>query len=114
MLPRPFRGDVWLIEFDPVRGHEQGGTRPGVVVSTDVFNRGPAELHVVLPITRTFRRVRWRVEVQPPEGGLRETSYIKCEDVRSLSMDRFLTRWGTLSQQTLTEVADRLRILLQL
>lgn len=114
MLPRPTRGDVWLIEFDPIRGHEQGGTRPGVVISTDIFNRGPAELHVVLPFTRTFRRVRWWVEVQPPDGGLRETSYIKCEDVRSLSAERFLTRWGMLSQQTLIEVEDRLRILLQL
>jgi mRNA interferase MazF len=112
--PRPSRGEVRLIQLDPVRGHEQGGTRPGVVVTTDPFNHGPAELHVILPITRTNRRIRWHIEVRSPEGGLRETSYIKCEDIRSVARDRFLERWGTVSDQTLDAIVDRLRLLLEL
>jgi mRNA interferase MazF len=114
MSPRPLRGDIWLIEFNPVRGHEQGGTRPGLVVSTDIFNRGPAGLHLVVPITTTNRRIRWHVEASPPEGGLRQQSYIKCEDLRSIAAERFVMRWGTVSAQTLLAVERRLRILLDL
>ncbi len=111
---RPGRGDVWLTNFDPTRGHEQAGTRPAVVVSVDLFNYGPAGLIVVLPVTSTDRRVPLHVRVEPPEGGLREVSYVKCEDVRSIAVERLVTRWGALSLPKLIEIEDRLRVLLGL
>lgn len=114
MLPRPHRGDVWLIDFDPVRGHEQGGRRPGLVISTDTYNRGAAELHVALPITSHAGPVRWRVAVQPPEGGLHVVSYIKCDEPRALSIERFIERWGEMSRSVMRDVSQRLRTLMEL
>lgn len=114
MSPRPARGDVWLAQLDPARGHEQAGTRPVVVISTDAFNSGAAGLVVVVPMTTTYRNVPWYVEAQPPEGGVRRTSYIKCEDIRSISRERLIMRWGTVSRRVLAEIEDRLRILLEL
>src|SRR4051812_43447858 len=96
MAPRPHRADVWLIDFDPVRGHEQGGRRPGLVISTDVYNRGAAELHVALPITSRPGPVQWRVAVQPPDGGLRAVSYVKCDEPRTMSAERFIEHWGVM------------------
>jgi mRNA interferase MazF len=52
----PARGEVWMVDFDPTKGHEQGGRRPALVVSVDVFNSGPAELVIVLPITKSNHR----------------------------------------------------------
>ena len=43
----PARGEVWSVDLDPVRGHEQAGTRPALVVSVDEFNEGPADLVVI-------------------------------------------------------------------
>jgi mRNA interferase MazF len=111
---RPARGDVWLVELDPTRGHEQAGTRPCLVVSVDLFNSGPAGLVVVLPITSRSRNIPFHVPVQPPEGGVRTPSFIKCEDIRSVSTDRLLRRWGNVFADTLSMVEDRLRILLSL
>jgi len=85
-----------------------------VIVSLDSFNQGPAGLVVVLPLTTTYRGIPLQVEVQPPDGGVRRRSFIKCEDVRSLSSERLMERWGALSAHVMAEVADRLRILLQL
>ncbi len=51
----PQRGEVWLIDFDPIRGHEQAGRRPALILSVDVFNAGPADLVVAVPITKTLR-----------------------------------------------------------
>ena len=110
----PSRGEVWLVDLDPTRGHEQAGLRPALVVSDDVFNHGPAGLAVVLPLTTRARGVPLHVAVDPPEGGLRERSFVKCEDVRSLAKERLSQRWGFVSRQTMTRVEDRLRILLQL
>jgi mRNA interferase MazF len=53
----PLRGEVWLINLDPVRGHEQAGSRPCLVVSDDLYNRGPSGKQIVLPITSTFKGI---------------------------------------------------------
>ena len=83
-------------------------------MSVDLFNQGPAELVVVLPMTTKAKGIPFHVEVNPPEGGLRERSFIKCEDVRSVSKERLFRRWGSVSAVTLAAVEDRLRILLGL
>jgi mRNA interferase MazF len=114
MTDSPLRGEVWMVDLDPTRGHEQAGTRPALVVSDDTFNQGPAGLVIVVPVTSRDKRVRSHVRVEPPEGGLRTISFIKCEDVRSVSIARLTKRLGTVSQATLQAVALRLRVLMDL
>jgi len=113
-LPLPARGDIWLVDLNPTRGHEQAGRRPALVVSTNAFNQGPAGLVVVLPLTTTERDIPLHVSVLPPEGNVRQPSYVKCEDIRSVSVQRLVERWGMVSGATLAIVEDRLRILLEL
>jgi len=110
----PARGEIWGADLNPVRGHEQAGIRPCLVVSTDPFNHGPAELVLVAPITTRERRNPLHVPVEAAEAGLRERGFIKCEDLRSISRGRLRQRIGRVSVSTLTEVEDRLRILLEL
>jgi mRNA interferase MazF len=110
----PARGEVWMVDFDPVKGHEQGGRRPALVLSVDLFNSGPAELVIVLPITSKSKGVRSHVTVDPPEAGLTSKSFIKCEDVRSVAKQRFSRRRGSVSTQTLADVERRFRILVGL
>jgi mRNA interferase MazF len=110
------RGEVWLADFDPVRGHEQGRQRPALILSTDQFNNGPAELVVVIPFTTRERaRMPLRVRVDPPEAGLRETSWALCEAIRSISTERLVDGpWGTVSARTLSTIEYRVRTLLDL
>jgi mRNA interferase MazF len=110
----PSRGDVWSIDLDPAVGHEQQGTRPALVVSIDKFNRGPADLVIVLPITSKDRKQPLHVPVKPPEGGLSKLSFIKCEDIRSVAKQRLQRFYGAVSAQTIAEVEKRIRILLNL
>ena len=110
----PKRGEVWMLNLDPTVGHEQSGTRPSVIISDDTFNNGPADLVILVPVTSQMKRIRTHVEVLAPEGGLTRTSYIKCEDVRSVSKKRLIQRLGAVSVDTLHEIEDRLRILMGL
>lgn len=110
----PLRGEIWGVQLDAVIGHEQGGERPCLVISDDRFNRSRAELIVVLPITRTERGLSSHVRVTPPEGGLPNLSFVKCEDVRSISKQRLRSRWGKASAKTMAAIEDRMRILLSL
>ena len=111
---QPSRGEVWFLNLDPIQGHEQAGSRPALIISVDQFNHGPAALAVVLPITSKAKGIPFHVPLHPPEGGLKQLSFIKCEDVRSVSTMRLMQRWGRISLQTMLAVEDRLRILLGL
>jgi mRNA interferase MazF len=110
----PSRGDVWTINLHPTVGREQAGTRPALVVSVDKFNHGPADLVVVLPITSKNKNQPIHVPVKPPEGGLSMVSFVKCDDIRSVSKQRLKQFYGTVSAQTMAEVEKRIRILLNL
>lgn len=110
----PARGEVWSVDLEPVRGHEQGGKRPALVLSADAFNQSLADLVVVLPITSRPKGLRSHVPVVAPEGGVRKPSFIKCEDIRSVARERLSRRWGAVSRQTMQAVEDRVRILLEL
>ena len=109
----PNRGDIWSI-LDPTLGSKQSGTRPALVISVDKFNHGPAGLMVVLPITSKDKKQPIHVPIRPPEGGLSMLSFVKCEDIRSVSKERLKRFYGTVSAQTPTEVEKRIRMLLNL
>ena len=110
----PQRGEIWLVDFDPIRGHEQAGCRPALILSVDAFNSGPSDLVVAVPITKTIRNIPTHVVIRPPEGGVKLDSAILCEAVRSVSKERLSAKWGRVSQQSIAEVEDRVRILLGL
>ena len=109
---QPSRGEVWFVNLDPTKGREQAGKRPALILSVDGFNRSPAELVVIIPITSKAKGIPLHVAVAPPEGGLTQPSFIKCEDVRSVSKERLLNRLGTISASTLADVENRVKLLL--
>lgn len=114
-MPLPSRGEIWTANLDPTLGHEQAGQRPVLVISTDPFNHGPADLVFVLPLTRRDRGIPVHVRVEPPEGGLSVTSFVLCDGLRSVSRGRLgAAPRGRVSRATLTRVEDCLRTLLEL
>jgi mRNA interferase MazF len=113
-VPVPHRGDIWLADFDPVRGHEQGGRRPALVVSANRLNRSRADLVIIIPLTRTARNLPTHVSLAPPEGGVLAQSFIMCEQIRVHARERLQSRWGHVSAATMEAVEERLRTILGL
>jgi mRNA interferase MazF len=111
----PSRGEIWSADLDPTRGREQAGKRPVLVVSTDRFNDGPAELVVVLPITSKAKGIPWHVALAAGRGtGLRTDSFAMVEAIRCVSRERLSKRLGDTADTAMGEVEQRLRILLEL
>lgn len=108
------RGEVWLADLDLSKGHEQAGKRPVLILSEDIFNAGPATLVIAIPLTSVIRSISSHVLISPPEGGLKKPSAIMCEAIRSLSKERLLRRWGSISEEKVKEVEHILRILMRL
>ncbi|MBL8194755.1 MAG: type II toxin-antitoxin system PemK/MazF family toxin [Blastocatellia bacterium] len=108
------RGEVWNADLDPVRGHEQAGKRPVLILSVDRFNNSPAELIIVLPITTKVKAIPSHIEVLAGEANLKYNCFIKCEDIRSISKERLSSYVGIVSGNTMKKVEDTVRILLGL
>jgi mRNA interferase MazF len=108
----PKQGEVWWIDLEPVRGHEQGKKRPCLVVSNNAFNAIPHGLVWVVPVSSGPRRHNLTVEVIPPEGGMKVTSAVLCHQLRTVSFERMDKRAGTVSPVTMREVMRRVVLIL--
>jgi mRNA interferase MazF len=103
-LLTPKAGEVWDVRLDPTIRPEQAGTRPVVVISTDWFNESGSYFVVVVPVTRTDRGIEYQIKLTRTEAGLARNSVVLCEQVRSVSVLRFLGKRGDVSAETLDTV----------
>jgi len=105
----PKRGDVIKLNFDPVKGHEQGGYRPALVLSADEYNR-IVGLAIVAPITPHAKRYPFEVPI--PEGH-KVSGVILADHVKCISWkERGVTHFDSLPVQVLEEVQEKLGPLL--
>ena len=65
MTPSPQRGEIWLLDLDPTRGHEQAGRRPAMVLSPKSYN-SKTGLAILCPITNRIKG--YPFEVPLPDG----------------------------------------------
>lgn len=106
-MPRtiePKSGEIWNVDFDPRVGREQGGIRPALVISNDIFNAIRNELIIIVPLTGTDRGITSHVRIEAGVGGLTKTSFAVCEQAKSQSVDRFIDRHGSVPPELVTTV----------
>jgi mRNA interferase MazF len=103
------RGDIYLCDFGSPIGREQGFQRPALIVSHDEMAR--YGLPVVLPVTRTKRGYPTHVEL---DGVLPVTSYVQCEQIRTVSTERMIRPLGSINDLTLRHIEQILRRILML
>jgi mRNA interferase MazF len=109
----PRRGEVWLVSLDPTIGHEVQKTRPAVVVTGDVYN----ELNwvvLVMPLTSATTAEYDQVLIQPPEGGLHNSSVTLPDQLRAVDRRRLVSRLGVLQPGSIRLIDRSLKVVLDL
>ncbi len=103
-----------MVSFDPVRGSEQGGTRPAVIVSPDPANRYASVVTVVA--TTSVMKSRSFPQDVPFEAGIIGSipGRVLCSQIRTVSRTRLGRHLGTLPDWLMLEVDDALRLALDL
>lgn len=79
-----------------------------------MLNAGPGGVVVVVPTTTARRDLPLHVEIEPGQSGLDETSYAKCEDVKSVSVERMVRRFGVAPPGIVHQISRTLRYVLEL
>lgn len=111
------RGDIYLVNLDPVVGKEIGKARPAVIIQNDIGNKfSPvtiiAPISTVKEITKPLPIMIYLSEF---EGGLKEDSYVDCGQIRTVDWkERLITKLGTLSQIKMQEINKALKISLSI
>ena len=101
------RGDIRWAELNPVRGHEQAGTRPVLIVSHDVFNQRSGTV-IAMAMTSQEPRAGFPLTWESRASGLTKRSWIKISQVRTLSVERIGKRLARASEEEMARVIEGL------
>jgi mRNA interferase MazF len=111
------RGDVFFADLSPVKGSEQGGQRPVVIVQNDVGNLHSPTV-IVAPTTAKISKPKLPTHVGLPktvaEAGVARDSVILAEQIRTLDKTRLQDKLGYLPEDTLGKLDEALLISLHL
>ena len=113
------RGEIRLVDLEPVRGTEADKRRPAVIVSNDGANLSAARLGrgvvTVVPVTSATARVYpFQVLLRAADTGLRNDSKAQAEQVRAVAVERLGARIGTVPPGVMADLDEALRLHLAL
>ena len=113
-FPTVRRGQIWLVDWSPGRGSKQLGRRPALVIQTDAANGNPRYPNtIVLTLSTKGLPVATHVRLDPdPQNGLHEVSWVKCEQILTISKERLVTLWGALPAPAVAQVEAAVRAVL--
>ena len=106
-MARILRGEVRWADLNPVRGHEQAGERPVLVLSHDVFNERSGTV-IAIALTSQEPRAGYPLTLELASAKLPKRSWAKTSQVRTLSTERIGRRLGRVSDEELAQVVEGL------
>lgn len=106
-MARILKGDIRWADLNPVRGHEQAGQRPIVVLSHDVFNDRSGTV-IAIALTSQEPRAGFPLALELHAAGLPKRSWAKISQIRTLSVERIGRRLGRAAEEELTTILEGL------
>ncbi len=110
------QSEIWLIDLDPTKGVEIQKKRPAIIVNDDRLGKLP--LKIIVPITdwkNHYDVAPWMVKMEANSiNGLSKTSCADCFQIRSLSQERLIKKIGSIDSETLNEIKEAIRKVLDI
>jgi mRNA interferase MazF len=106
-MARILRGEVRWADLNPVRGHEQAGLRPVLVLSHDVFNERSGTV-IAVALTSQPQRAGFPLTLELHAAKLPNRSWVKISQIRTLAAERIGARLGRASEEEVSRVVEGL------
>ncbi len=106
-MARILRGEIRWGDLNPVRGKEQAGLRPVLILSHDVFNERSGTV-IAVALTSQPQRAGFPLTLEFQSKGLPKKSWVKISQIRTLAVERIGQRLGKLSVEDLAQVIEGL------
>ncbi len=101
------RGEIYWADLDPVRGREQAGLRPVLILSNDLFNRRSGTV-IAMAITSQVQRAGFPLTLQLRSDKLPKSSWVKISQIRTISIERLGKRMALAVAEELDQIVDGL------
>jgi len=101
------RGEIRWADLNPVRGHEQGGKRPVVIISQDVFNERSGTV-IAMAVTSQPQRAGFPLTLNLESSNLPKRSWVKIGQVRTLSVERIGELVDSVSPEQMNQLIEGL------
>ena len=98
-----YRGDLFFANLNPVKGSEQGGKRPVVILQNDVGNKFSPTVIVAAITSRTRKKANMPTHVPLDNAALEKDSQVLLEQIRTLDKTRLIKKVGKLTQDEIAE-----------
>jgi mRNA interferase MazF len=106
-LARILRGEIRWADLNPVKGREQAGLRPVLILSHDIFNERSGTV-IAVALTSRAPRAGFPLTLETRAAGLPKRSWVKISQIRTLAVERVGSRLGSASQEELARVVEGL------
>ncbi len=106
-MAQTLRGEIRWADLNPVRGHEQRGTRPVVIISQDVFNERSGTV-IAMAVTSQPQRARFPLTLALESPKLPKRSWVKVSQVRMISVERIGEALDTVPPEQMNELIEGL------
>lgn len=106
-MARILRGDIIWADLNPVRGNEQAGYRPVLIISHDVFNERSGTV-IAMALTSVPQQAGFPLTYELSDETLPKKSWVKISQIRTLSVERLGKKMGHISAEALTKIIDGL------
>jgi mRNA interferase MazF len=101
------RGDIRWADLNSVRGREQAGQRPVLILSQDVFNDRSGTV-IAVALTSQPQRAGFPLTLELHTKGLPKKSWVKISQIRTLAVERIGKMMGRASPEELAQVIEGL------
>ena len=101
------RGEIRWANLNPTMGHEQSGTRPVLILSTDIFNQRSGTV-IAVALTSQEPRAGFPLTLAVEEANLPKRSWVKISQIRTLSVERIGGKISEVSEEFLLQVIEGL------
>ena len=106
-MSRILRGDIRWADLNPVRGNEQAGLRPVLVISHDIFNERSGTV-IAVALTSQPQKTGFPLSIEVETANLPKRSWVKISQIRRLSVERIGKLIGKAAPEELEMVIDGL------
>ena len=106
-MARILRGEIRWADLNPVRGREQAGQRPVLILSQDVFNERSGTV-IAVALTSQAQRASFPLTLELRAKGLQKKSWVKISQIRTLAVERIGKVIGRASPEELAQVVEGL------
>jgi mRNA interferase MazF len=106
-MARILRGDILWADLNPIRGHEQAGPRPVLVLSPEVFNERSGTV-IALALTSQPQRADFPLTMEITSVALPKPTWVKISQIRTLSVERLGKRMGHASDDEMSQIVEGL------